>query len=168
MNTDAMQADKIMGPNSVLFTWSSIFDPYLSSSSHTSEASSTERTLDWSIANARAESILTGPTESIVLDPHPPPPTPPASDTSVEKHSTSDPFKHEKRSSKKQRFDVSTQQARILAVVGLSGLLVAALFTASQNSSSAVKVAVRTEETKRVLALVVSLLSNWGRLVGSG
>ncbi|SPO29062.1 related to GYP8 - GTPase-activating protein [Ustilago trichophora] len=167
MTTDAMQADKIMGPNSVLFTWPHTFDLYPASSSDVSEPSSTERTLDWSIANARAESILTGPTESIVLDPHPPPPTPPASDTSVEKHSTSDPFRHEKRSSKKQRFDVSTQQARMLAVVGLSGLLVAAIFTASQNPSSAVKVTVGTEETKRVLALVVSLLTNWGRVVGN-
>uniref|UniRef100_V5ESR4 Rab-GAP TBC domain-containing protein n=1 Tax=Kalmanozyma brasiliensis (strain GHG001) TaxID=1365824 RepID=V5ESR4_KALBG len=168
---DALEAEKIMGPSSVLFTWPSTFD-----SAHTLDtkadrnntpdsSSPDEPLIDWQTLNAQAESALTGPTDAIVRDPHPPSPTPPASDFDEK-------LSDEKHSHRKRRLSLSEQkhQARMLAVVGLSGLLVAALFTASQQSpvtTASQVVAGGTEETKRVLALVVSLLSNWGRVVGS-
>lgn len=148
LTSDALQADTIMGPSSVLFTWPSIF--------------ASEETSDWPTLNAQASTFLTGPTDAIVRDPHPMPPTPPLSDTDEKDEKQP----HRKRLNLREQ----TLQARMLAVVGLSGLLVAALFTASQQNPATTASQVvlgGTEETKRVLTLIVSLLSSWGRVVGS-
>ncbi len=174
IDSEALHADKIMGASSVIFTWPRIFDSVGDSSLQSASKSagsegstqtasardpdgtpSDAPTFDWSKANSNAESYLTGPTEAIVLDPHPP--SPPSSSS----------FDDEKRSPHlsplsplpphKKRTPLSltptTPQTRMLAVVGLSGLLVAALFTASQNSasSSAALKQMGTEETKRSL-----------------
>ncbi|SJX65202.1 related to GYP8-GTPase-activating protein [Sporisorium reilianum f. sp. reilianum] len=135
----ALHADTLMGPASALFTWPALFD-------------ADPDTLDWSEAAARAEEALEGPTDRIVLDPHPPPdPDDPPTDADSEKHP--------KRNNARE----APHNARVLAVVGISGLLVAALFTASQSPAA---VAGKAEETRRVLTLIVSLLSSWGRVVG--
>lgn len=171
LSSDALEANKIMGPSSVLFTWTSVFNnaPTLNAQAHQVESpapsTASEPVIDWQTLNAQAESALTGPTDAIVRDPHPPPPTPPASDLDEK-------LPDEKHPHRKRRLSLSeqTHQGRMLAVVGLSGLLVAALFTASQQgpvTTASQVVAGGTEETKRVLALVVSLLSSWGRVVGS-
>lgn len=182
-----MGADKIMGPSSVLFTWPRIFDPPVDSFNPQKalpEGTSYDEkqqedaladlnfATDWSSQNSLAEKALAGPTDAIVRDPHPAPPTPPASDID-EKHSHSHPHHHHLGKKRGNKADWE-QQAKMLAVVGISGLLVAALIGASQNPSSAASSAATlvrettSEETKRVLTLIVSLLSNWGRVVGSG
>ena len=77
--------------------------------------------------------------------------------------------KHHISDEKRRRWHLtnSTKAAhpatQMLAVVGISGLLVAALFSASTGQNQA---RIGTEETKRVLTLIVSLLSSWGRVVG--
>ncbi|GAC77182.1 predicted GTPase activator protein [Moesziomyces antarcticus T-34] len=130
-------AHTIMGPKSVLFTWSSTFTP--AGSAHD---------IEWAEMNAAAEAALSGPTDAIVLDPHPPQPeAPPGSD---EKPSPLPPA------------HVGAHHARTLALVGISGILVAALWTASQTAPNA---AMSNDQTKRVLTLIVSLLSNFGRVV---
>lgn len=141
-----LAADTIMGDKSVLFTWPKLF-PSPSSTS-----------LDWAAENASAEAILTGSTDAIVISPHPDPPPPPPG------------FDDEKYTPLSPRKKQEWEQTRVLAVVGISGLLVAALFTATQNpATSAARMAdMGTEETKRVLTLIVSLLSNFGRVVGPG
>lgn len=160
LDSGDLAADNIMGAKSVLFTWSQAFDPPSSDLTDAASVEGEEEAVDWSRLNASAEDILQGPTDDIVISPHPDPPEP--SDWDDEKHP---PFPPPQGGKKRQEWE----QARVLAVVGISGLLVAALFTASQNPSSAAAQAANmgTEETKRVLALVVSLLSNWGRVVGT-
>ncbi|TKY88354.1 hypothetical protein EX895_002706 [Sporisorium graminicola] len=149
----ALQAPAIMGPASVLFTWPALFDRPCAS-------------IDWHSATTLAETALAGPTERLVQAPHPPPPPstadPLPSDDDDEKH----PHPHRGRS---RRDNALTQphNARVLAVVGLSGLLVAALFTASQTPAATGRMAsASAEHTNRVLTLIVSLLSTWGRVVG--
>ncbi|SPC64462.1 related to GYP8 - GTPase-activating protein [Ustilago sp. UG-2017b] len=185
LQSSDMEADKIMGPSSVLFTWSRVFDLPVddmdapdprdivnSDKGQNPDEASPSHRIDWSAQNDLAKKALTGPTDAIVRDPHPPPPTPPTSDTD-EKHSHSHPHHHHlgKKRGGKTEWE---QQAKMLAVVGISGLLVAALIGASQNPSNAASSAANlvrettSEETKRVLTLIVSLLSNWGRVVESG
>ncbi len=99
---------------------------------------------------------------------HRPRPTPtPAHATPLRYDEKDEKHPHRKRLSLREQ---THQQTRMLAVVGLSGLLVAALFTASQQNPATTAGQVvmgGTEETKRVLTLIVSLLSSWGRVVGS-
>lgn len=185
LQSSDMEADKIMGPSSVLFTWSRVFDLPVddmdapdprdivdSDKGQNPDETSPSDSIDWSGQNDLARKALTGPTDAIVRDPHPPPPTPPTSDTN-EKHSHSHPHHHHlgKKRGGKAEWE---QQAKMLAVVGISGLLVTALIRASQNPSNPASSAANlvrettSEETKRVLTLIVSLLSNWGRVVESG
>ena len=126
-----LSAETIMGPKSVLFSWPLLFTP---------------DQLDWTAATALAIEALTGPTEAVVKDPHAPQ-SPQDKDALAETPPAS-------------KDKVTVDQAKMLAIVGISGLLVAALVGASQNSS------VGTDETSRVLTLIVSLLSSWGRVVG--
>lgn len=181
LHSDEIQVHKIMGPSSVLFTWPRVFLPhpdvvattcppgtsgaaYEQGSDEVLSTAASAFTIDWSAQNLAAEQFLAGPTEAIVLDPHPGPPTPAASDSAEKQPPPPSEADMRKR---KREWDLATTNARMLAVVGISGLLVAALFTASQNPASSARLNVATHETNKVLTLIVSLLSNWGRVVGS-
>ncbi|KAJ9475661.1 GTPase-activating protein GYP8 [Pseudozyma hubeiensis] len=161
LSSDALQARAIMGPKSVLFTWSETFDPRTTSTTPNDTHSSPDDDVDWQQATDLAISALTGPTEDIVQDPHPPASIDDDFSVSDEKPHIVD----EKR--RRWHLTDSTKAAhpatQMLAVVGISGLLVAALFSAGAGQSQA---RIGTEETKRVLTLIVSLLSGWGRVVG--
>lgn len=164
LSSDALQAHSIMGPRSVLFTWSEVFDAPSISDGPDDTKRERGQIIEWGPATSLAISALTGPTEQVVQDPHP---CTPLEDELVEpeKHVEKDemalrPRWHLTRGSSAD----AGPATRMLAVVGLSGLLVAAIYsaTASQNRTPSLS----TEESKKVLTLIVSLLSNWGRVVG--
>ncbi|SNX86780.1 related to GYP8 - GTPase-activating protein [Melanopsichium pennsylvanicum] len=174
LNSEEMGVGEIMGCQSVLFTWSEVFDecltnPNLDDEGEADSVSNRSR-VDWRTHNAKAEAILSGPIDKIVRSPHP-------------DSSTSSVFGDDTAQDEKKRLDhsrkrgihpldlnkIGTKNARMITVVGIGGLIVAALFTASQNSSGLpTKMTIQgtTEDASRVVMLVVSLLSNWGRLVG--
>ncbi|PWZ01843.1 hypothetical protein BCV70DRAFT_171162, partial [Testicularia cyperi] len=187
LTSDNIGADRIMGPQSTLFTWSRLFDEPPSSRasttadmiapSSTDNGSSTNtvvsNSVDWTQQNDAAASILRGPVSAIVKDPHPDPPSMDDDDafaTIDEKQPG--PFRG------KLRRSAASSQTAVLAVVGISGLLVAALYAQSGNlaafgggaggltrSFSSASSSSTTAEAKQVLTLIVSLLSQWGRVV---
>ncbi|CDR99945.1 related to GYP8-GTPase-activating protein [Sporisorium scitamineum] len=140
---DTLHANTIMGPESVLFTWSTLFNPTTS-----------PHPINWTSANTLAETTLTSPTHRIVLNPHPPAPPTLTTSNPTNHH-------HDEKHPKRNNAMTPAHNARMLAVVGLSGLIVAALITASQTT----KPSTTADETKKVLTLIVSLISNWGRVV---
>lgn len=164
LTADAIQADTIMGPHSVLSTCPKTFGD-----SHSE--------YDWEEQNAFATSVLGGPLSAIVLDPHPDMPSP--TDTDAEKPGSDDERRRRKPGTGNS---VVTHPSAMLAVVSISGLLVAALYAQSTRSLSAAAASgglarftsashsstpfAATAEAKQVLTLIVSLLSQWGRVVG--